>query len=129
MMMMTRTMKIMTKDDDYDDFSPMDLQRVAAEKAAAVLVLCNKFSSDPCMSCQLSSSSSSSLSSSSSSSSSSSPPPSSSSSSSPGGHSEGVRPCPTNRGGMVQQSLPRGEEKHQGGGGDHHHCQDSDQEN
>ena len=26
----------------------MDLQRVAAEKAAAVLVLCNKFSSDPC---------------------------------------------------------------------------------
>ena len=29
-------------------FSPMDLQRVAAEKAAAVLVLCNKFSSDPC---------------------------------------------------------------------------------
>ena len=27
----------------------MDLQRVAAEKAAAVLVLCNKFSSDPCM--------------------------------------------------------------------------------
>ena len=45
-------MMIMTKDDDYDDFSPMDLQRVAAEKAAAVLVLCNKFSSDPCMSCQ-----------------------------------------------------------------------------
>ena len=60
MMMMTRRMKIMTKDDDYDDFSPMDLQRVAAEKAAAVLVLCNKFSSDPCMSCQLSSSPSSS---------------------------------------------------------------------
>jgi len=29
--------------------NPMDLQRVAAEKAAAVLVLCNKFSSDPCL--------------------------------------------------------------------------------
>ena len=27
--------------------NPQDLQRVSAEKAAAVLVLCNKFSSDP----------------------------------------------------------------------------------
>ena len=36
----------------------MDLQRVAAEKAAAVLVLCNKFSSDPCKTLSLRSSSS-----------------------------------------------------------------------
>ena len=35
--------------DNGSECSPMDLQRVAAEKAAAVLVLCNKFSSDPCM--------------------------------------------------------------------------------
>ena len=28
--------------------NPIDLQRVACEKAAAVLVLCDKFSRDPC---------------------------------------------------------------------------------
>ena len=28
--------------------NPIDLQRVAVEKAAAVLVLCDKFSRDPC---------------------------------------------------------------------------------
>ena len=35
--------------------NPQDLQRVSAEKAAAVLVLCNKFSSDPSKNFQTSS--------------------------------------------------------------------------